>query len=322
MPAATASAAGAMDQDDMAFWIHPTDGTKSTLISSDKKSSNLNVYDASGSALQTTLAPGKPGNIDVRYDFPLGGGKVDIVGFNDRGTGKIVIYRIDPDSRMISRVDDDATVTDAMNYGFCLYKSASGKFYGFVTFEITGMGKLQQYELADDGAGKVHGTKVREWTFPTATYGEACVVDDENAKLYYADEPGGIYEVGAEPADPTPGSLVKKVGEDGLTADVEGLAIYKTGAGAGYLLASSQGSSTFKVWDRDASHAFRGSFHVAGAMTTDGIEVTNANIGGSFTEGALAVHGGTAAMSIFLVKWQDVAAPFNLTVDDTYDPRR
>jgi 3-phytase len=322
MPAANARAAGTVNQDDMAFWIHPTDGAMSMLIASDRQARKLFVYDNAGRMIQTIAAPGKPGNIDVRYDFPLGNAKTDIVAFNDRGKKEIAVYAIDAATRQISRVDNDAIDTAPANYGFCLYQSKTGKFYGFVTFEVPGTGKVQQFELADDGAGKVKGTKVREWTFPTTTFGEACVVDDENATLYYADEPNGIYAVGAEPTEPTPGALFTKTGQNGLTADVEGLTIYSTAGGGGYLIASSQGSDTFKIYDRKSPHAFRGTFTVMGAVHTDGVEVTNANIGGAFVQGCFVAHGGNDAASNFMVKWQDIAGSLGLTVDTSHSPRR
>jgi 3-phytase len=321
-PAANARNAASVDQDDMAFWIHPTDPTLSTLVSSDKSGSKVFVYDNAGKVIQTLVPPGKPGNIDVRYGLPLSGNTTDIVAFNDRGTGKVAVYAVDPATRMIARVDDDAIVTATANYGSCLYKNKAGKFYIFVTFEVPGTGRLQQYELADNGAGQVKGTKVREWTFPTKTFGEGCVVDDENATLYYSDEPNGIYAVGAEASDPTPGSLFTKTGENGLVADVEGLTIYFTAAGGGYLIASSQGGNAFKVYDRKAPHAFLGTFTVMGATHTDGVEVTNVDIGGAFTQGCFVAHGGDDPASNFMVKWQEIAAPLGLAVDPSYSPRR
>src|SRR5580765_3137469 len=73
------------DEDDMCFWLHPTDLSRSTVISSDKKARSLFVYDLEGHLLQAIASP-EPGNVDVRYDFPLGGREVDIVAFNDRET--------------------------------------------------------------------------------------------------------------------------------------------------------------------------------------------------------------------------------------------
>jgi 3-phytase len=292
------------------------------LISSDKASTKVFVYDSAGTVLQTITPPGQPGNIDLRYNFPLGGGKADIVAWNDRGTSKVMVYAVDPATRSLTRVDNDAIVTANPNYGSCLYRNAAGRYYVFVQMQITGMVRLQQLELADDGAGKIKGTLVRDWNVKSSTFGEACVVDDEAARLYYADEPGGIYEVGAEPAEPTPGAYLTRTGENGLVADVEGLAIYKTANGGGYIIASSQGSNNFKVYDRKPPHAFKGTFTVKGATHTDGIDVTSASLGAAFPAGCMVVHGGDAASANFMARWQEIAGPLGLIVDTSYDPRK
>jgi 3-phytase len=118
------------DEDDMCFWLHPTDLSRSTVISSDKKARSLFVYDLEGHVLQAIASP-EPGNVDVRYGFPLGGREVDIVAFNDRETQRIRVYAVDPATRLLSRVDDDGILT-GKNYGFTLYRSAtSGRTYAF-----------------------------------------------------------------------------------------------------------------------------------------------------------------------------------------------
>ena len=81
----------------MAIWIHPTDKSKSAVIGSDKSNGKVYVYDLSGSTVQTvTDTGGQPGNIDIRYNFPLSGQPVDIVAFNDRSGDIIRIFKIDP----------------------------------------------------------------------------------------------------------------------------------------------------------------------------------------------------------------------------------
>ena len=42
---------GVKDQDDMCFWKHPTDPTKSLVIGSDKYAGRLVVYDLEGKVL-------------------------------------------------------------------------------------------------------------------------------------------------------------------------------------------------------------------------------------------------------------------------------
>jgi 3-phytase len=53
----------------------------------------------------------------------------------------------------------------------------------------------------------------------------------------------------------------KDYGSDHLSADVEGLTIYDAGNGKGYLIASSQGSDQFEVYDR-ITDAYIGSFSI------------------------------------------------------------
>jgi 3-phytase len=83
-----------------------------------------------------------------------------------------------------------------------------------------------------------------------------------------------------------------------LAADVEGLSIYDAGHGRGYLLASSQGDSTFAVYDRRGDNRYRGGFVVGdgegidGAEHCDGAAVVSVPLGRAFPHGLLVVHDG------------------------------
>src|SRR5687767_10591004 len=72
------------DQDDMCFWVHPDNPLLSTVITSDKTAGKVYVYDLDGNVIQTLATAGQPGNVDVRYGFPLANGCVDLVAFNER----------------------------------------------------------------------------------------------------------------------------------------------------------------------------------------------------------------------------------------------
>ena len=130
-PRVTLTAATYRDQDDMCFWIHPTDPTLSTIITSDKGAGKLFVYDLAGTPIQTiVLAGGDPGNVDIRYNFDLQGVATDIVGLNERSSSKLMFYRVNPQTRLLDRIDNDAIVTAPDNYGFGLYRSpVSGIHY-------------------------------------------------------------------------------------------------------------------------------------------------------------------------------------------------
>src|SRR5262249_39446414 len=143
-------------------------------------------------------------------------------------------------------------------------------------------GAYEQYELTDAGGGKVGAEKVR--SFSAGSVAEGCVADDELGWLYVAAESDGVWKYGAEPDAGGDRKRVAKVGENGLTADVEGLALYCAADGKGYLIASSQGNNTFKVYERGGDNAFvltidpKPGKH--GKPTdTDGVAVSNRPLG-------------------------------------------
>jgi 3-phytase len=94
----------------MCIWVHPSDPALSAIIASDKTAGKLFVYDLAGDTLQVVHLPGRmPGNVDLRYRFDLQGNPTDIVGFNDRLSRKLLFYRMDPTSRTLERIDNDAS---------------------------------------------------------------------------------------------------------------------------------------------------------------------------------------------------------------------
>jgi 3-phytase len=82
-----------------------------------------------------------------------------------------------------------------------------------------------------------------------------------------------------------------------IAADVEGLTIYDTGRGRGYLLVSSQGDSGFLRYDR-RTNRFLGRFDVVdgraadGAQHSDGAAVVSVPLGRQYPAGLLVVHDG------------------------------
>ena len=307
------------DQDDMCIWLHPADPARSTVIASDKAAGKLFVYDLSGRVVQRIDAAA-PGNIDIRYGFPLGAGKVDVVAFNQRTRGyRVRVYAVAANTGRLRRVDN-GRITTGPNYGGTLFRSPNtGKLYFLTTSYSAG---VEQYELFDDGTGKVGGRKVRSWKLGLS---EGAVGDDEAGKVYVCEESKGVWEIGGEPTDPAPGKLVIRVGRDGLTADVEGIALYHLPGGKGYLLVSSQGNSTFKVYRRSGGHEYVGTFAVAGVGSTDGIDVTNAALAPAFPKGLFACHNGRRSpCPVVLTPWERIARSIRpaLKVDTSWNPRK
>lgn len=124
----------------------------------------------------------------------------------------------------------------------------------------------------------------------------------------------------------------RSFGSDVLFADAEGLTIYRLQGARGYLVASSQGSSTFLVYDLTSTR-LRGTFAIDDAAIdavdeSDGAMVMGVPLGPTFSQGLLVVHDGDDepnedATNFKFVRWQDVASPLGLTIDTTNgDPRR
>ncbi|MBI2425335.1 MAG: phytase [Candidatus Hydrogenedentes bacterium] len=276
------------DQDDLCIWLHPERPAESTVVVSDKAASKIFVYDLTGKAIDAIAVDGKPGNIDLRYGFPLGAQRVDIAAYNDRDNKQIRVYQIDPESRKLLRVDDGAIATE-LNYGMTLYRSPkTGKFYAFTVPDSDG-DRAGQYELYSNGSGKIAGRLVRSWKQGKS---EGCVADDDHARLFIAEETRGIWRFEAEPDASTEGELILPIGEHGFTADAEGLTIFHRSDGTGFLIASSQGNSQFKIFRRETPHAYVDTFTVEGAKETDGIDLLNANLGPEFPQGVFALHNG------------------------------
>ena len=305
----------AQDQDDMCMWIHPDDASLSTIIASDKSANILFVYDLQGETVQLFSVSGKPGNIDIRYGFPLGGEKIDIVVFNDRLNFKIVILKVDPATRKLEKVDDGA-INTSESYGMCLFQSpVSDKFYAFMTSKP---GHIEQYELMSNG-NKISGKQVRKWEFDSQT--EGCVCDDETGQAYFGEEGEGIWKLGGEPNDATPGELIAKIGDDsGLAGDVEGVTIYYADNGEGYIIASGQGENKYTLLERKAPHKGAGEFKLSGVGKTDGIDVINVPLGSKYPQGVFAFHNGNKEpYPVGLARWDDIAQSVEgLNVDTGY----
>ena len=113
-------------------------------------------------------------------------------------------------------------------------------------------------------------------------------------------------------------------GNPDLSADAEGLTIYRLAGARGYLLASSQGSSTFLVYDLTSLkqlRTFRIGVGAADAVDeSDGAAVMGVPLGSTFSQGLLVVHDGDDepgedATNFKYVRWQDVAEPLGLAID-------
>jgi 3-phytase len=103
-----------------------------------------------------------------------------------------------------------------------------------------------------------------------------------------------------------------------LHTDLEGLTIYYTGRGKGYLLASSQGDDTYAVYEIEGGNDYLGSFaieagEVDSTQHSDGADVVNVSLPG-FDGGLLVVQDGDntpegsdeSSTNFKFLAWEDV----------------
>ncbi|MDB5320300.1 MAG: phy [Phycisphaerales bacterium] len=314
--------------DDPAIWVHPTDPGKSLILGTDKQG-GLISYGMDGRQVQIVSDGARPNNVDVVYDFPLGAGRADlaVAGCRDSKSLGLKVWRIDAETRRLGDVTAGGFIPvfgHSEPYGSCVYHSRkSGKFYAFVNNKN---GAQEQYELTAAG-DTIAGTKVRAFKLKSITEGTVC--DDEAGALYVAEERVGIWRFSAEPDGGSAGKLIAKVGEHGLAADVEGLTLYCAAGGKGYLIASSQGNNTFKVYAREGDNGFVCTIDPRGGAIddvsdTDGIAVTNRPTSTAFPKGFLIVQDGSKKgghQNFKLYRWEDIAGD-RLWIDTSEDPRR
>lgn len=319
--------------DDPAIWLDPTNSANSKIIATNKGGGVL-VYDLNGKELQNYKV-GKMNNIDIRYDFQLGDKKVDIVGATNRSTNTIDIFAIDGNTGKLTDIVA-APIKAKMKevYGFSLYHSLqSDKYYALV---LGKEGEFEQYELTDNGGGKVAGKLVRQ--FKLATQSEGLVADDEYGMMYIAEEDYAIRKYDAE-ADggTTPLATVDIADGRRLQDDIEGLTLYYGADGHGYLIASSQGSDSYAIYDREGNNAYITSFKIAdgqltdGTSSTDGIDVLGFGLGEQFPYGVFIAqddsnmnNGKELNQNFKVVAWEQIAkgAKTPLLMDNKVDPRK
>jgi 3-phytase len=278
--------------DDPAIWVDESDTSRSVVIGTNKAGSGggIAVYDLSGQLLQFRQ-DGKFNNVDLRAGMTLAGRPTVVVVASNRTTNTLAFYRLNTATRQLEPIGARAVSTGFEPYGLCMYKSArTGGLFAFVT-QNNG-GTTDQYELFDNN-GKVDARKVR--SLAVGSLSEGCVADDELGHLYIGEEDRGIWKYGAEPGTGSARTAVGTVGDGRLVADVEGMAIASRPGGSGHLIVSSQGDSSYAVYDRRTGAWVR-SFKVGGAAgvdgvsDTDGLDVVSAGVGSAFPNGLLVVH--------------------------------
>jgi 3-phytase len=322
--------------DDPAIFVNSENPSQSFIIGTDKEAS-LELYYLKGMR-RAVFENGDMNNVDIRYGFPLlDGRRINIVGATDRYSFSIKLFTFDPSTQMLNRIDNRKKrliSTTHEVYGFCLYNDLENdEFYAFVT---TITGDVQQWKLTANQDDKVDGELIRLIDLSSQT--EGCVADDELGYVYIGEEEFGIWKFPARPDGGSEGTVVDDINNPNLKADIEGLTIYYAADGRGYLIASSQGNSSYAVYEREGDNEYIGSFtiddlvvegevEIDGTSGTDGIDVTNRSLGKDFPFGVFVAQddvnegrGDSLNQNFKLVSWDKIANLFEppLIIDTTY----
>jgi 3-phytase len=169
-----------------------------------------------------------------------------IVTAGNRRDNSIAIYRLDQASRRLVEVAARELHPAVDTYGSCMYHSPrTGRLYYLVTSKTGGRRAVGAVRACGRGR-RPTSAQVPAWLQT-----EGCVAEDELGSLFLSEERQGIWRYDAEPDARGPGTLVDGThGAGHLSADVEGLTIAHVAPGSGFLIASSQGDSSFRVYRR------------------------------------------------------------------------
>jgi 3-phytase len=260
-----------------AIWVNPRDAAQSRVIITNA-ARGIEVHDLSGTLLKHLDEGFMTDSVTILHDFPLAGKPVDLVlaTYPDDRVAGVKLWYVDPEKAKLKELDTTThfTITDnPYPVGITAYHSrVTGKSYVFVTTEE---GFIDQVELSSNAEGVITAKTVRRLTLSSKTQG--CIADEDLGFVYISEEKQGVWRFSAKPdADPQ-GTHVIKVGEHGLMPDVEGIALYRAGSQAGYLVVVGQGEkferSRLNVYDRQNAH-FVGAI-VPSAANGNAVEFTS-----------------------------------------------
>ena len=286
--------------DDPAIWLDKEDSKLSLVFGTDKYR-GIYTYNLKGNIIGFSES-GRVNNIDLRSLYTdTSNYKTFIFGSNGtKNTLDLWVYANEEihqgslkNDFSLSEKPHISVLTNFLSYGVC---AGYDKDLGLIAFVTEAKGsRVQVWQYADDELTLIH-------TFNNgdAYESEGCVYDDENRTLFISEENDrGViraYKITNELRFNNPAVIDTREGN--IIGDPEGLAILNTDNKNGYLIASSQGSSTFNIYDRNAPYSFIDKFSVNAngsfdaVSDTDGIDIINTYLNEDFPSGMIVVQDG------------------------------
>ncbi len=293
--------------DDPSIWVNAKSPEKSLVIGTDKKGA-LESYDLKGALVQS-LSIGRVNNVDVGYAVSIPSrtkkrentdginSTSDIAVASNRTNNSLSVLSISPGGTLAHLGDVNTTLNDI--YGMCLFVD---KGVAHVLANDTS-GRYERHALSINKDHQVSGELVQAFSLPSQP--EGCVIDGENKVAYLGEEGAGIWALDVGTLAAQPQFLVPISAP--VEADIEGLALFNVD-NVQYLIASSQGNNAYAIYRTSQTETpeldYVGLIQIEanfatgidGVSETDGLEATNANLGGVFSEGLWVVQDGRNVM--------------------------
>jgi len=278
--------------DDPAIWINEENPINSLIFGTDKRT-GIHVYDMYGSELGFS-ALGATNNVDVRVLD-----KILYIATSNRTSSTIDLWKI-PESQAydyFSTTDDPfnslpkhVSINAGMKvYGICLglYKNdlvallteeegVRNQFWNLTNQKLINTINI----IADESNPPEDGNEA-----------EGCVFDDNNETFFVSREGNDGLLKAFNTSDQSFITIIDSRAGN-IVGDPEGVAIYKSNISEGYIIVSSQGDSTFNVYNRQYPYDFQFKFSVTDVADTDGLDIVNFSIGELYPDGIMVVQDG------------------------------
>lgn len=290
------------------------------LIVGSSETTGIELYGLDGASFGA-VAAGAAVGIDGRYGAPNPSGWT--LAAIDGSTNQLRLFELDAEAGAARERTARAIAVGFAAESLCLYRDARDTtLYAFV---LGGAGQIAQYMIADRNGG-FDATHVRD--LRVASEASYCTADDASGDLYVAEQGIGFWRFDANPEAEVVPQLIDAARIGRVTEEAGGVAVYNAGA-ASYLVASDASANQFHVYDRNADHAFVGSFTLGVNGGVDGVEAAGGLSASSFGYGANFPQGALVAMddendggtNYKLVSWADIAGALNLAAGTAIDPR-